>query len=85
MILVAAFPAIPSSVAKIASERRCAILVHSAAHPLRTQPRTKNTTVIVNLLYFRSKFLATAMVKHYGGHFETTSFKGELSSKSLQK
>ena len=29
VILVAEFPAIPSSVVKIASERRCAILVHS--------------------------------------------------------
>ena len=29
MILVAEFPAIPSSALKIASERRCAILVHS--------------------------------------------------------
>ena len=25
-----------------------------------------------------------AIVKHYGGHFETTIFKGKLSSKSLQ-
>ena len=31
----------------------------------------------------RSKF-ATAIVKHYAGHFETTTFKGKLSSKSLQ-
>ena len=31
----------------------------------------------------RSKF-TTAIVKHYGGHFETTIFKGKLSSKSLQ-
>ena len=30
MALAAEFPAIPSSAAKIASERRCAILVHSA-------------------------------------------------------
>ena len=30
-----------------------------------------------------SKF-ATAIVKHYGGHFETTIFKEKLSSKSLQ-
>ena len=29
MILAAEFPAIPSSAVKIASERRCAILVHS--------------------------------------------------------
>ena len=29
MILIAEFPAIPSSAVKIASERRCAILVHS--------------------------------------------------------
>ena len=31
MVLAAEFPAIPSSAAKIASERRCAILVHSAS------------------------------------------------------
>ena len=30
MVLAAEFPAIPSSAVKIASERRCAILVHSA-------------------------------------------------------
>ena len=30
MVLAAEFPAIPSSAAKIASERRCAILVRSA-------------------------------------------------------
>ena len=30
VVLAAEFPAIPSSAAKIASERRCAILVHSA-------------------------------------------------------
>ena len=32
MILAAEFPAIPSSAVKIASERRCAILVHSVSH-----------------------------------------------------
>ena len=32
MVLAAEFPAIPSSAAKIASERRCAILVHSGEH-----------------------------------------------------
>ena len=35
MILAAEFPAIPSSAIKIASERRCAILVHSGTHQLR--------------------------------------------------
>ena len=34
MILAAEFPAIPSSAAKIASERRCAILVHSGPRKL---------------------------------------------------
>ena len=43
--------------------------------------RTKNTTD--SKFTIRSKF-ATAIVKHYGGHFETTIFKGKLSSKSLQ-
>ena len=33
MILAAEFLAIPSSAVKIASERRCAILVHSVVHP----------------------------------------------------
>ena len=33
MALAAEFPAIPSSAVKIASERRCAILVHSAQSP----------------------------------------------------
>ena len=42
-------------------------------------PRTKNTTDSK----FTSKFV-TAIVKHYGGHFETPIFKGKLSSKSLQ-
>ena len=32
MVLAAEFPAIPSSAVKIASERRCAILVHSGVH-----------------------------------------------------
>ena len=32
-VLAAEFLAIPSSAVKIASERRCAILVHSAKHP----------------------------------------------------
>ena len=31
MVLTAEFPAIPSSAIKIASEQRCAILVHSGA------------------------------------------------------
>ena len=44
--------------------------------------RTKNTTD--SKFTIRSKF-ATAIVKHYGGHFETTISKGKLSSKSLQK
>ena len=43
--------------------------------------RTKNT--MDSKFTIRSKF-ATAIVKHYGGHFETTIFKGKLSSKSLQ-
>ena len=43
--------------------------------------RTKFTTD--SKFTIRSKF-ATAIVKHYGGHFETTIFKGKLSSKSLQ-
>ena len=33
MILAAEFLSIPSSAVKIASERRCAILVHSDSHP----------------------------------------------------
>ena len=37
MVLVAEFPAIPSSAVKIASERRCAILVHSVEYPLTAQ------------------------------------------------
>ena len=36
MVLAAEFPAIPSSAVKIASERRCAILVHSALHLFHT-------------------------------------------------
>ena len=44
--------------------------------------RTKNTTD--SKITIRSKF-ATAIVKHYGGHFETTIFNEKLSSKSLQK
>ena len=43
--------------------------------------RTKNTTE--RKFTIRSKF-TTAKVKHYGGHFETTSFKGKVSSRSLQ-
>ena len=43
--------------------------------------RTENTTD--SKFTIRSKF-ATAIVKHYGGHFETTIFKGKLSSKSVQ-
>ena len=43
--------------------------------------RTKSTTD--SKFTIRSKF-ATAIVKRYGGHFETTIFKGKLSSKSLQ-
>ena len=43
--------------------------------------RTKNTTD--STFTIRSKF-ATAIVKHYGRHFENTFFKGKLSSKSLQ-
>ena len=35
MVLAAEFPAIPSSAAKIASERRCAILVHSGLQLIR--------------------------------------------------
>ena len=31
MVLAAEFPAMPSSAVKIASERRCAILVHSGS------------------------------------------------------
>ena len=50
--------------------------------PLPKGPsRTKNTTD--SKFTIRSKF-ATAIVKHYGGHFETPIFKGKLSSKSLQ-
>ena len=37
LILAAEFPAIPSSAMKIASERRCAILVHSAPRVLEIQ------------------------------------------------
>ena len=44
-------------------------------------PVLKNTTD--SKFTIRSKF-ATAIVKHYGGHFENTIFKGKLSSKSLQ-
>ena len=43
--------------------------------------RTKNTTD--SKFTTESKF-ATAIVKHYGGHFETTIFKGKVNSKSLQ-
>ena len=57
-----------------------------APAPYRSLPpkgpsHTKNTTD--SKFTIHSKF-ATAMVKHYGGHFETTIFKGKLSSKSLQ-
>ena len=45
-------------------------------------PPVLKTLRIVNLLSV-VKF-ATAIVKHYGGHFETTMFKGKLSSKLLQ-
>ena len=45
--------------------------------PSRTKFTTKSNFTI------RSKF-ATAIVKHYGGHFETTIFKEISSSKSLQ-
>ena len=48
---------------------------------LKGPSRTKSTTD--SKFTIRSKF-ATAIVKHYGGHFETTIFKGKLSSKSLQ-
>ena len=42
---------------------------------------TKNTTDTKFTIHSQ---LATAIVKHYGGHFETTIFKGKLSSKLLQ-
>ena len=48
---------------------------------LKGPSRTKNTTD--SKCTTGSQF-TTAIVKHYVGHFETTSFKGKLSSKSLQ-
>ena len=39
LIPTAEFPAIPESAAKIASERRCAILVHSARHQGDHKPK----------------------------------------------
>ena len=44
-------------------------------------PRTKNTTD--SKFTIRRKF-ATAIVKHYSGHFETTIFKRKFSCKSLR-
>ena len=43
--------------------------------------RTKNTT---DSKFITGSQFTTAIVKHYGGHFETTIFKETFSSKSLQ-
>ena len=53
MVLTAEFPAIPSSAIKIASERRCAILVHSGfqkvlRRPVRGFPCTGCTETLSN-------------------------------------
>ena len=42
MVLTAEFPAIPSSAIKIASEQRCAILVHS----VRSTPISRDTAIL---------------------------------------
>ena len=43
LVLAAEFPAIPSSADKIASERRCAILVHSAKERRRRRAGTRSS------------------------------------------
>ena len=64
---------------EIAQLKRCNF---AFGRPLPKGPsHTKFTTD--SKFTIRSKF-ATSIAKHYGGHFETTIFKGKLSSKSLQ-
>ena len=48
-------------------------LIHGLCAIPKGPSRTKNTTD--SKFTIRGKF-ATAIVKHYGGHFETTIFKG---------
>ena len=61
---------------KISSENGSFVRGGMPKGPSRTKFTTDSKFTI------RSKF-ATAIVKHYSGHFDTTFFKGKLSSKSL--
>ena len=99
MILAAEFPAIPSSAVKIASERRCAILVHSVPFwfyhrkldrkgPYPAIPHIRITSKIVFEL--RN---ATGRIRFWRARFQTpssvsflglTEFRGESSVNSSQ-
>ena len=75
-------PVSPSSLCK--TPVQLSFCIAASLRPLwppKGPSRTKNTTD--SKFTIRSKF-ATAIVKHYEGHFETTILKGKLSSKSLQ-
>ena len=66
VVLAAEFPAIPSSAVKIASERRCAILVHSASPPYLDNPNLGDNAFGVFPLFLS---LAITAFGAPGGYF----------------